>query len=402
MTASSSPRFALLDDSYPEETRRNLGPLTAARLTANACFRYASPFLASISDDLDVSLGRLGVAIRITEISVGIASLAGSRVDRLRRRTSMVMGLSGVSIGTVIAASSQNVPMFALGLVILAVFKMMFDMGLAGWVNDRVDYDRRGRVVGITETSWALGLLVGVSGMGLVASTTSWRWGYLTGAAAVGLMALMVAVRTHDPDQKRSPKPEVVSGRMAPGGSLVILTTFFLMAASQSMFVTFGSWLDDEFGFSDAGIAAVAFGLGAFELLASLGSSRRSDVWGKERSTVIGALLIAPSGVLLALVNGHVGIGLVLLGIYMLGFEFAFVSTIPLATNLVPGSPGRGLGLSYTGGMLARAAMSVAATSAYERWGMTAPAAMGAACSIGVIGCITVYQRRSLSRDSRS
>ena len=41
-----------------------------------------------------------------------------------------------------------------------------------------------------------------------------------------------------------------------------MLAMFFLMAASQCMFVTFGSWLDDDFGFTEAGIAAVAFGLG--------------------------------------------------------------------------------------------------------------------------------------------
>ena len=148
-------KFSLLDDTFPAETRRNVGVVTLARLTANACFRFAPPFLASISDDLHVSLGRLGVALMVTEIAGGVASLAGSLVDRISRRTAMVVGLSTLSAGTAIAAASRSVVVFAIGIVVLGIAKMMFDMGLAGWVNDHVDYDRRGRVVGITETSWA-------------------------------------------------------------------------------------------------------------------------------------------------------------------------------------------------------------------------------------------------------
>ena len=386
-------KFSLLDDTFPAETRRNVGVVTLARLTANACFRFAPPFLASISDDLHVSLGRLGVALMVTEIAGGVASLAGSLVDRISRRTAMVVGLSTLSAGTAIAAASRSVVVFAIGIVVLGIAKMMFDMGLAGWVNDHVDYDRRGRVVGITETSWALGLLVGVSGMGLVASVSSWRWGYAAGALSVAVMAIVVAVRAHNPDHAHAPLIRTPSARMRPDGLLVIASMFFLMASSQSLFVTFGSWLDDDFSFSDARIAAVVFGLGAFELLASVTSARRSDVWGKERSTVFGALLIVPSGLLLAVLHDNLAAGLVLLGIYLLGFEFAIVSMIPIATNMIPGSPGKGLGLTYTGGMLARASMSFAATAAYDHWGIEAPALMGAASALGLIATMTVYSR---------
>ena len=38
------------------------------------------------------------------------------------------------------------------------------------------------------------------------------------------------------------------------------------MAASESLFVTFGPWLQDEFGVGDAVLAATTFALGAVEL----------------------------------------------------------------------------------------------------------------------------------------
>ncbi|NDB05011.1 MAG: MFS transporter [Acidimicrobiia bacterium] len=236
----------ILDDSYSVETRRHVLPLTTARLAANACFRFAPPFLASISDDFGVSLSRLGLALMITELTMGASPLLGSVVDRLHRRTAMAGGLMGVSGAAVLAAASPNIWVFIVGILMISVSKFFFDIGLSSWVNDHVDYERRGRVIGITETSWALGLLVGVTIMGLVASQTSWRWGYAVGALAVGLMGIVTASRLDPHDVAGSVRTrDVIRARMPRAGYLVFGAMFFLMAASQTMFVTFGSWLED-------------------------------------------------------------------------------------------------------------------------------------------------------------
>ena len=392
----------LLDDSYPEETRRHVLSVTVARLNANACFRFAPPFLASISDDLSTSLSRIGVALMITELLMIVSPVLGGLVDRLHRRTSMVAGLLGVSVAAALAATSPGLIVFVIAIAILGLSKLVFDVGLTAWVNDHVDYERRGRVIGITETSWALGLLVGVTIMGLVASASSWRWGYVTGAATTALMALVLARRLGpDGESHSSRRLNSVRRPLPREGYWVVLAMFFLMAASQCMFVTFGSWLDDEFGFSEAGIAAVAFGLGAFELLASLTSSRRTDVWGKERSTAFGAALIVPSGVLLAASGSNVVLGLIFLALFLLGFEFAIVSLLPLAANVIPESPARGLGFAIGGGTLGRAVMSLAATATYDVHGIGVPALIGSACAISVIASLAAYRRR-VSLDSRS
>ncbi|MBM3827576.1 MAG: MFS transporter [Actinobacteria bacterium] len=388
----------LLDDSYSTETRRHVLALTTARLTANACFRFAPPFLASISDDFDISLSRLGLALMITELAMGASPLLGSFVDRMRRRSAMTGGLLGISAAAVVTASSPNVWIFIVGILMISVAKFFFDIGLSAWVNDHVLYEQRGRVIGITETSWALGLLVGVTVMGLVASQTSWRWGYAVGAGAVGLMALVIGARLERHDVAGSTRQhDAVRTPMPRPGYLVVAAMFFLMASSQAMFVTFGPWLDDEFGFSEAGIAAVAFGLGAFELLASVTSARRTDAWGKERSAMAGAMLIAPAGVLLAVLHTQQVPGLLMLGLFLLGFEFAIVSLLPLAANLIPDAPGRGLGIVLAGGMLGRASMSVVATATYDRFGIEVPALVGACLALCMIVCLMIF-----SRDSRS
>ena len=383
-----------LDDSYSEETRRHVTTLTIARLTSNACFRYAPPFLASISDDFQISLSRLGLALMITEIAMGISPVLGRFVDRMHRRTAMAGGLLAISGAATIAAASPSVWIFVLGMLLIAVAKFIFDIGLASWVNDHVEYEKRGRVIGFTETSWALGLLIGVTAMGLVASATSWRWGYAVGAISVAVMAIVVMTRLDGHDVAGSQRSKDTTKYPMPRhGYWIFAAMFFLMAASQTLFVTFGSWLEDEFGFTEAGISAVVFGLGAFELLASVTSARRTDTWGKERSTIFGALLILPAGLLLTVGHNNAIIGLILLGIYLLGFEFSIVSMLPLSANLIPSSPGRGLGIVLAGGTLGRASMSLIGTAAYDKFGINVPAFIGAICAAGMIGCIVAYGR---------
>ncbi len=385
----------ILDESYPAATRQHVVALTVARLNANACFRFAPPFLASISDDFEVSLGRLGLALMITELMMIVAPYLGSLVDRLERRTSMAGGLLGVTAAAAIAAASPNLVVFAGGIALLGASKLVFDVGLTAWINDHVDYERRGRVVGITETSWALGLLVGVTTMGLVASASSWRWGYVAGAAGTAVMTLVVATRLrgeheHSPTVMRAER----KAPMPAEGWWVVAAMFFLMAASQCIFVTFGSWLEDEFGFDEARIAAVAFGLGAFELLASVTSARRTDVWGKERSTMLGAALIVPSGLLFWVGHTNEVSGLILLALFLLGFEFAIVSLLPLAANAIPESPGRGLGFAIGGGTMGRAVMSLVATTTYDAHGIEVPATIGAVCALLVIASLRVHSTR--------
>ncbi len=75
-----------------------------------------------------------------------------------------------------------------------------------------------------------------------------------------------------------------MAGRLISRGWLVLLSGFALTAASHSLVVTFGSWLEDEFGMTPAGLSVVTFVLGAGELTATLCVARYTDVWGKRRS----------------------------------------------------------------------------------------------------------------------
>jgi MFS transporter, DHA1 family, inner membrane transport protein len=370
----------MLDDSYAPEVRRNLTAFATARMTSNACYRFVGPFIATIARGLDVKLADIGVAIAISEL-FGLASPAiGHVVDRVGARRAIAVGMGAGIAGACLAAASQGVAMLAVALVLIGQGNTTFYLGIGAWIAHHVPYERRGRVIGLIEVAWAFGLLIGVTTMGLVTAATNWRVGYLSGAAAMTVMAFVVVGRIERQSaEHRTAAAARVAGRLISRGWLVLLSGFALTAASHSLVVTFGSWLEDEFGLTPAGLSAVTFVLGAGELVATLCVARYTDAWGKRRAVAVGAALMIPASAGLALFHEHLILGVGLLTIAVLGFEFAVVSAISLGATLMPGSPARGLGLLVGVDTVGRALMSVPATRLYTSHGIAWPATM---CSI--------------------
>jgi predicted MFS family arabinose efflux permease len=219
--------------------------------------------------------------------------------------------------------------------------------------------------------------------MGALTAVVGWRAGFGLGVAAVVVLGVVVASRVDAarPERTTGRKGGAVQGR----GWLVVAAMFVLMTSAQSLFVTFGPWFEDRFGF-DA--------LGAVELVASTTSARRTDHWGKERSVALGSLLIVPGALLVVAGNSTVALAVAGTAVWLLGFEFAVVSMLPMATHLAPDSPGTGLGWVLGAGALGRALAAVVATSAYERGGIAGPAALGALCAVVCAGLIAAHAAR--------
>jgi predicted MFS family arabinose efflux permease len=385
----------LLDDSFDKEIRRNITAVTIARLVANAAYRFAPLFLATIARGFDVSLSTLGFAIFASELSGFASPFAGRIVDRLTHRNSMVLGLVGSAVGCTIAAVSTSPLIFAVGVTVLALTKQSFDLGLGAWIADHVPYNQRGKIVGLTETAWALGLLVGVSIMGLITAVTNWRIGFTFAVLCLIVSMFVIFNRVTNEARVLHESHSTTPQRVTGNSWLVVFTMFCIMCSAQNLFVTFGAWLEDEFSFGAARLAVAGFSLGLVELVASVSSSRQTDKWGKERSIALGALLVIPGGIFLCLGSNNLIIGLIGVFIYFLGFEFSVVSLLPLATSLVPNSPGTGLGWVLGAGTLGRAVMAIVATHLFESFGVKGPALMGAL--FGLLGALTITNYRRVN-----
>ncbi len=386
-----------LDRSFAPEVRANVTAVTLGRLTGNAAYRFSGPFLGAIARGMHVTLGQIGVAVAVGETSGLLSPLTGRLVDRLAPRRAMWWGLVGVAAGASAAGSAPNLVAFAAGLFLLGWAKSVYDIGLGAWIAGHVAYERRSRVVGLTETSWALGLLVGVSLMGLITGVASPRWAYAAAAVVVVAMAGVLRHRLPEDHTAEARPVGVRIGRISRSGMVVVGGMLLLAAGAQALFVTFGSWLQDQHGFSSTTLAVVTFGLGAAELAASLTSAHRTDAWGKERSVAVGASAMVPAALALAAAQRVLPLGLAAVVVAIVMFEFAIVSGIALASELVPGSAARGLAWVVSATTLGRALVAIPATKLYQHLGIDGPAVLTAALAAGAV---VAFARPARSRST--
>lgn len=386
-----------LDRSFAPEVRANVTAVTLGRLTGNAAYRFSGPFLGAIARGMHVTLGQIGVAVAVGETSGLLSPLTGRLVDRLAPRRAMWWGLVGVAAGASAAGSAPNLVAFAAGLFLLGWAKSVYDIGLGAWIAGHVAYERRSRVVGLTETSWALGLLVGVSLMGLITGVASPRWAYAAAAVVVVVMAGVLRHRLPEDHTAEARPVGVRIGRISRSGMVVVGGMLLLAAGAQALFVTFGSWLQDQHGFSSTTLAVVSFGLGAAELAASLTSAHRTDAWGKERSVAVGASAMVPAALALAAAQRVLPLGLAAVVVAIVMFEFAIVSGIALASELVPGSAARGLAWVVSATTLGRALVAIPATRLYQHLGIDGPAVLTAVLAAGAV---VAFARPARSRST--
>ena len=381
-----------VDTTYAPVVRSNIDRLVWARLVSNSCYRFAPPFIAVIARGLDVSVGQMGVAFMVGEFAGLLSPVIGRLIDKSNRLVSMLVGISLISISVVMAATAQNLVVFAAAMFLLSASKVLFDTALIVWVNDHVPYNRRGRIVGVIETSWALSLFIGVAIMGIATALISWRAGFMVGAIAMMLTGALLAAGLPR-DDAHAPVTAHARGKVPANAWLVFASSFMLMGASQCVGITFGPWFEDEFNFTSGGLIAIVIVLGVFELVSSIGSSRVTDTWGKETSMRRGVLLMVVSGIAMS-AGSHISlIAIPMLVVFIAGFEFALVSMLPLAANLVPTAGGIGLGLTVGAGTCGRAVFSTVATSLYDSVGPIGPTIAGTALAALTVLAITAYAR---------
>ncbi|HEX9258628.1 MAG TPA: MFS transporter, partial [Acidimicrobiales bacterium] len=232
--------------------------------------------------------------------------------------------------------------------------------------------------------------------LAVVAQLTSWRWslgglGVLSAGFAVAVMRRLEPDPAHSTDGKRDRL--VGLARTMP----IYAAVGCMMTGAQSVVIVFGAWLEDIHRFSTAAIGGIAFLLGAGELVASTSTIRLTDRLGKRRAVVLGLGLMAPAAALLAAFNEQVVAGIALLVMFVIGFEFALVSILPLVGELHPEARATSIGIGFGFGTLGRGAGAAVSTWLYSSHGMGSSAIVGAGMAIASALFVLVGGKRAES-----
>lgn len=365
----------------------------------NTAYRFVYPFLPVIARGLGVPLEQAALLVSARHIA-GLATPGVARVigqgERRRRliTTGMLLFLAGCAV-TVLTSAYVGA---LLGFALLGIAKPVFDVSSQAYVSDRVPYDRRARYLAVFEFTWSGALLVGAPAVGWLITRTSWSspfWVF----AVLTVVALALIPRFVDQDIEHD---AIHDSRLRLGVSSTafLLVAGFFTLASEMIIVVFGVWMEESFGLSLVALGGAAIVIGISELAGEGATFAITDRIGKRRAVLGGLAISAVGFTLLVPTQNAMGLGLVVLGVALFGFEFTIVSSFPLASELMPSARARYLAWMVVAMSLARGLGAAAGPILFESFGLPGPALAAVAADV-VAATILVSWVRERS-DERS
>jgi predicted MFS family arabinose efflux permease len=108
--------------------------------------------------------------------------------------------------------------------------------------------------------------------------------------------------------------------------------------ANQVISIVYGAWLEQSFGLQVTALGATAIAIGVAELGGEGLVAGLTDRLGKRRAIALGTVVNIAAALALPLTSGSLALALAVLVLFYLGFEFALVSALTLATEIAPAS----------------------------------------------------------------
>jgi predicted MFS family arabinose efflux permease len=287
-------------------------------------------------------------------ISPFLASLANTR----GRRTGMLAGLILFCLGTLAISLFPSGLGFFIFLVLSMLGKGIFDPSLQAYYGDTIPFERRGFVLGITETSWSLSFFLGMPAVGFLMS----RLGllspfiFLTVLGVLSFLAILMFIPADIPREKADLGILENFGLVFRSGTAMAGLSVMLLicTANQLVNVVFGVWLNQSFGLQIAALGGASALIGIAELIGEGGVSAIADRMGTAKAVLYGLVGSVITSVILPLIGGTTLGAYLGLFLFYLAFEFTIVSLIPLMTEVLPEARGTVMALSIASANLGR------------------------------------------------
>jgi predicted MFS family arabinose efflux permease len=333
---------------------------TAARVVFNTAFRMITPLLPAFRDGLGVSVPRLSIALTWRSLVGVVGPFLASIADTRGRKTGMLTGMFLFSSGLAIVVLWPTFLGFAVALVISTLGKFVFDPAMQAYLGDRVPYERRGFILAIAELGWSGSFLVGVPLMGVLIAKAGWLAPFpLLSLLGIAAMVALYWLIPHDAPTA-SGRPSVFHNFgivFASTSALAGLGVTFLVSASNEVVnLVLGVWLEDAFGLQVASLGAVAIVIGMAELGGEGLVIGLVDRLGKRRAVRIGLVCASLTSLTLPLLGQTLPGALLGLFLFFISFEFTFVSSLPLMSEILPETRATFMALIFASASLGRAA----------------------------------------------
>lgn len=358
--------------------RSQLGILMAARMVQSTGLRMIYPFLAVFARSLGVGIPALALLLSVRS-GLGILSpLLGAASDRLSRRGAMIGGLVVFMLANLAVGFWPTYGVLFAGLCLSYLAMIFFYSTAQAYLGDVIAFARRGQALAFQELGWGLSLVIGVPLVGLLITRFGLR-GPFFALALAGLILTVILVRTI-PNQPGATASRARAGfgnlRQAlatPSARAILAMMVCFGALNEWLMIVFGLWMESSFALQVAALGASAAVIGAAEIGGEFaGGAGLSDRLGKKRAIRLGLGLNIAALLAMPWLGGALWGALGALFCYYMGFEFAFVSALPLASEVAPSARATLMGALVAAVSIGRVVSASLSPLIFTTWGFEA------------------------------
>ena len=157
-------------------TGMQLALFIVVRTVMNTSYRMVYPFLSTFQNGLSMSLGSFSLLLTLRSLTGLIGPIVAPLADRRGRKLSMLLGIGAFSASALLVTVWPNGVTFFIAVLLMTFSTLVFLPAMQAYIGDRVDYNKRGRAMGLTELSWSLAFIFGVPAIGwLLGRSGAWR-----------------------------------------------------------------------------------------------------------------------------------------------------------------------------------------------------------------------------------
>lgn len=318
----------------------DLGLLTILRTVLQTITRMVYPFLAVLARGMGVEVTSITTALGISMLTALLGPLLAPLSDRYGRRTGILLGVSIFTLSAALVAIFPGFPAFAVSLFLGNLAINIFLPSVFAFLGDRTPYNRRGLVMGIFEISWAACFFLMVPFVGLLIQNFGWQNAYAALAllGAFGIVAVIAFIPGTRPPQAAGSGETMHLRAVFTSRSAILLMLFglFFACGNELVSVMFGVWIEDTFALQIAALGAASAVLGLSELGGEGLSAAITDRFGKERTIALGLIINCAALAAYPLMRHSLAGAIGWLFLIYFSFELAMVSSISLASEVMP------------------------------------------------------------------
>jgi len=325
-TNTNTPRFVTL--------------FTFIRLILHVAQRMVYPFLPIFASGLNISVDTLSFALGFATFASILSPFLAPISDRSGRRAGMLLGTLIFSVGMGVMAVFPGEITFIISMLLGTMGINLAIPSIHSYLSDITVYSRRGVVLAITETAWALAYVVGMPLIGLLIDKTNWKapFALMAGLGVLVMMLLFVLVPSdyHQPKSTEKLGFNLKLVFTSPVAWAALVLGLGMVSANQVINVFYSTWLVEKFNLQVVALGVVSIIIGFSELGGEGICALIVDRLGKERSILFGFIGNSVVALLLPLMENDLPSALVWLFLFFLTFEFTIVACLPLMTEVLP------------------------------------------------------------------